>query len=84
MQVNAQHGDYCKGRTSNLAERRMRLNQFNQFGPRHHQIYFIKKLALARALGHKFKSGGIKVYLFRQHLIFGRAVELTYAENSER
>ncbi|GAB3481513.1 hypothetical protein GCM10011496_06230 [Polaromonas eurypsychrophila] len=82
-EVNAQHGRHRKGRASCLARRPMRLNQSNQFGPRHHQIHLIQKLALARALGHKFKSGGGKAYLFHQHSTSGRPIGLTYAENPQ-
>ena len=45
--VNVEHGQYRKGRASYLVRRRMRLSQLNQFGPRKHRIYLIKKLERA-------------------------------------
>ena len=69
---NAQPGRHRKGRVSRLARQRMLLNQANRFGPRHHQIHLTQKLAPARALGHKVKSGGGKVYMFHQHITSGR------------
>ena len=80
MQVNAQHGGHCKGRAPRFACRRMRLNQSNQFGPRHHQIHLTQKLALARALGHKLESGSSKAELFHRCLTFEHFARLTYAD----
>lgn len=80
-EVDAQHGRYRKGRASGLTGRRMRFNQRNQFSQRHHQVHLIKKLALARPLGDKFKSGGGKADLFHRYSTFVGPAGLTYAEN---
>jgi len=55
-EVNAQHRLDGKRRTPRLASRPVRLDHPNQLGPGHHKVHLIKKLALARSLGHKFKA----------------------------
>ena len=38
-------------------------NQGDQFGPRHHRVHLVKKLALALALGLAFESTLAQAYL---------------------
>jgi hypothetical protein len=38
-------------------------NQGEQFGPRHHQVHLVKKLALARPLGLAFESTLAQAYV---------------------
>jgi len=57
-EVNTQHVLHGKGRPSSLARRRMRPNQRHRLRPRNHQVHFVEKFTLARALGRQLKSGG--------------------------
>ena len=59
-EVDAQQGQYRKGRTTGLASRRMRRNQPNQLGPGYDQVHFIEELALARPLDLQLKSPNAK------------------------
>ena len=79
-EVNAQHGQYRKGRASCLAGRRMRLNQRNLLGPRHNQVHLVEKFALACSLRCEFKSG-CKAHLFHVSTVSDLAYSrLTYAD----
>ena len=82
-EVNAQHGRHRHGWVSCLARHRMRLNQLDQldqFGPRHHQGHLAEKIALARLLGHKFKSTSDRTSQFHKYQTSSQVTRLTYAE----
>jgi hypothetical protein len=56
-------------------------DQSQQLSPRNHQVHLIQKLTLARALGHKFESGGGKADLVHGYLTFEPVNLMTFANH---
>jgi len=65
---------------SGFARRYVRLNQRNQFCPRHDQIHLIKEVSLACSLGDQLELSGGKALLFHRQLTSVRFRRLTYAD----
>ena len=85
QEVDAQHGLNGKRRASafgRCATGCKRLNQANQFGPRHHQVHLVHKHSFARPFGDQFKSGGGKADLFHKRRVSQSAFcALGFADN---
>jgi hypothetical protein len=77
-EVNTQQGEHRKRRATCLARWRMRLNQRDQRGPRHHRVHFSEQFTLA--LGDKLKLAVGKAFLFHQRLTSERLISMTYAD----
>ncbi len=80
QQMNAQHHLSGKRRAPRLASRCVRRNQPQQLRPRNHQVHLVQKFTLARALGHKFESGGGKADLFHLNLTHETLNWVTFAD----
>jgi len=80
QQMNAQHHLSGKRRAPRLASRCMRCNQGQQLRPRYDQVHLVQKFTLARALGHKFESGGGKADLFHLNLTRETPNWVTFAD----
>jgi len=59
----------------------MRGNQGQQVRSRNHQIHLIEEFTLARALGHKFESGGGKADLIHLNLTHEMLNWVTFADH---
>lgn len=79
-EVHAKQRFHAKGQPASLACGCMRLNQPDQFGPRHDDVHLTGTLTLAHSLAGDFEPAGTKADLLRLHLTINQQAQWTYAE----